>query len=72
MSIAPAEVVAEGVEFRRPESATGREPLMELSQRGGVEAVETPWTVDPDAHEPSFKQRFEMLGDIGLWISAGQ
>lgn len=66
ISIAAAEVVAQSIRFRQPERAKGREPIIELSQRGGIEAIETPRTVDPDAHKPRLSQHFEMLGDVGL------
>ena len=65
-SVGPHQVVAQGIELSGPEVAIGREPLIELDERGGVEAIEPAGAIDADADEAGAVQGLQMLGDIGL------
>ena len=59
-------MIAERVEPVGPKFTIGREPVVELGQRGRIEAIEPPRTVDADGDEPRFTQRLARLAHIGL------
>jgi hypothetical protein len=57
------EVVFEAIEVRRPKPAVGREPVVELHERLGPNAVEAPLRVRACFDEARILEDAEVLGD---------
>jgi hypothetical protein len=60
------EVVFEAIEVRRPEPAVGLEPLVELGQRLGADAIQAALRLRARFDKARVLENAEMLGNGGL------
>ena len=60
-ALAAGELGLERVEALPPERAEVREPVVELTERRGVDGVEPAGTLGPDGREPAVPQDLEVL-----------